>query len=82
MNIRRESFHKSFYSEIYNKVYNNMEFYDKIDFGIFDFFCCWKNSRKYNHIQLFNEGNNLYRKQMDIVHVFTLLLILEDIIKR
>ena len=82
LNIRRESFHKSFYSEIYNKVYNNMEFYDKIDFGIFDFFCCWKNSRKYNHIKLFNEGNNLYRKQMDIVHVFTLLLILEDIIKR
>ena len=81
LNIRG-SFHKSFFSDIIKEEYSNKEIEERIDLNLFDFFCFCKNSKKSNHIKLYNKGNDFYRKKMDIVHVFTLLSIFEDIIKR
>ena len=55
---------------------------DNINLNIFDFLCVGKNSKKYKSIKLYNKGNFFYRKQMDIVHVFTLLSIVEEIISK
>ena len=61
---------------------NNMNFNDNINLTIFDIFCTRKTSKKYKSIKLFNKGNSFYRKQMDIVHVFTLLSIIEEMISK
>ena len=82
LNYNFESFYKSFYSDIYKDENYYMNFNDSINLNIFDFFCYFKKSKKYKHIQLFNKGNNFYRKKMDIVHVFTLLSLIENFIKK
>ena len=51
---------------------------ENIHLNIFDYFCIRKKSRRYKYIQLFNEINRFYKKKMDIVHVFSLLTILEE----
>ena len=51
---------------------------ENIHLNIFDYFCIRKKSRRYKYIQLFNEVNRFYKKKMDIVHVFSLLTILEE----
>ena len=40
-----------------------------------------KMQKKKKQIRLYNKGNYFYRKKMDIVHVFTLLSLVEDFIK-
>ena len=54
------------------KVYN-----DKLQFNIFDYYCIRGFSRKKNDIELFKLGLSLYTKRMDIINVFTLLLLTE-----
>ena len=78
-----DNFH-NFCSEIKNmeEYRSNMNFNDNINLTIFDIFCTRKNSKKYKSIKLYNKGNSFYRKQMDIVHVFTLLSIIEEIISK
>ena len=48
--------------------------------NIFDYVCHKKNDEKNKHFQLYKLGNSFYRKRMDIVHVFTLLLITEKVL--
>ena len=65
-------------SDIYNKEKNNLKDYnDYINLNLFDYACSNKNSKQY---KLFNLGNSFYRKKMDIVHVFTIISIIEKII--
>ena len=61
--------------------FNYLNYNDEINLTIFDFLCYRKNSKKYKHIQLYNKGNAYFRKKLDIVYVFTILSIIEDIIK-
>ena len=63
---------------------NNLkEFNDHINLNIFDFLfilCKRKNEYKNKHFGLFNLGISFYKKRMDLIHVFTLLLITERIL--
>jgi hypothetical protein len=54
------------------KVYN-----DQLEFNLFDYYCLRGISRKKNDIELFKLGLSLYTKRMDIINVFTLLLLAE-----
>ena len=64
--------------DIYNNETNILkEYNDHINISLFDYTCSNKNSKQY---KLFNLGNSFYRKKMDIVHVFTIISIIEKII--
>ena len=73
-------------SDIYNlrnksmKGYN--EYNEHINLNIFHYFCCIKNSKIYKNIELLNFGNAYFRQKLDIVRVFTILSIIEDLIKK
>ena len=51
---------------------------NKIDFNIFDYYCLRKISRKKKDIELFNLGLSLYKKRMDIINIFSFLLLSEN----
>ena len=53
------------------------EYVDTINFNFFDYYCWRKLSRKKNDIELFKIGLSLYKKRMDIINVFTILLLSE-----
>ena len=56
------------------------DFKEDINLNLFDYICRTKNAEKNKQFKLFNLGNSFYRKRMDIVHVFTLLLITEKVL--
>lgn len=51
-----------------------------ININLFDYYCFGKICKKRKHVELFEIGVSLYRKRMDIVNVFTILLLTEKII--
>ena len=53
------------------------EYTSLIKFNLFDYYCMRKLSSKKKEIDLFNIGSALYRKRMDIINVFTLLILTE-----
>ena len=55
---------------------------DHIKLSLFDYLCSRKNSKKYKYKELYNKSNTFFKKKIDIVRVFTLLAIVEDMIKR
>jgi hypothetical protein len=55
---------------------------DHIKLSLIDYLCSRKNSKKYKYIELFNKSNAFFKKKIDIVSVFTLLSIVEDMIKK
>ena len=73
----------SFYpqEEIYSKKqkYNQLleDFSDKISLNIFDYYCFKIFTKSKKNIELFYLGYSLYKKRMDIINVFTLLLLAE-----
>ena len=68
--------------DLNNKYYKeSMDFINDTNMNIFNYLCSRKNSRHYKTTKLFKKGNILFRKKMDIVHVFSLLSILENYIK-
>ena len=74
INLNKEILNKKDY-ELFHK---NLEDYnDHIDLNLFDYFCSSRNSKKY---KLFSLGNSFFRKRMDIVHVFTIISVLEKIL--
>ena len=64
-------------------MYEKGEPYSNIDFNIFDYYCNFrKNKGKKNEIQLFNNGVNFYRNQMDILHFFNIFFLTEIMLNR
>ena len=61
-----------FRSETGLKDYN-----DHIDLNVINYICMKRNAKR---LKLFYAGNNFYRKKMDIVHVFTLITIVEKVL--
>ena len=60
---------------------NNLKkFNEKIDFNLFDYLLRNKNALIKRKIELYKLGINFYKKRMDLIHVFTLLLITEKIL--
>ena len=57
-------------------------YHDHIKLSLIDYLCSRKNSKKYKYIELYNKSNTFFKKKIDIVRVFTLLSIVEDMIKR
>ena len=58
---------------------NLNEFKDKVSLNLLDYFCIRRNDKKV-HFDLYNLGISFYKKRMDLIHVFTLLLITERIL--
>ena len=56
------------------------EYNDQINLTMFDYFCHKNNKRKKKMIELYNFGNEFYRKRMDIVLVFSHLLLTEKVL--
>jgi hypothetical protein len=54
----------------------------EIQLNIFNYYCYRTKTKKYKYIDLYNRGNFFYRNKMDIIHVFSLLSVLEDFIKK
>ena len=53
------------------------DFNDHIDLNVINYICMKRNAKR---LKLFYAGNNFYRKKMDIVHVFTLITIIEKVL--
>ena len=67
----------------YNKKESNSnlkKFNEKIDLNLFDYLFRKKNISIEKKIELYKLGINFYKKRMDLIHVFTLLLITEKIL--
>ena len=58
----------------------NVELKDHLSLNLFDYIFRRKNLIKKRHIDLYRSGSSFYKKRMDIVHVFTLLLITEKVL--
>lgn len=56
------------------------DFKEHINLNLFDYVCRTKNDEKNKQFQLYKLGISFYKKRMDIVHVFTLLLITEKVL--
>jgi hypothetical protein len=62
----------------YRDMNSNIEEEDKnIHLNLVNYYCCGSICRKKKHIELFDIGVSLYRRRMDIINVFTILLINE-----
>ena len=57
-----------------------LDFKDNISINLFDYICRRKNHKIKQSIELYNLGIGFYRKIMDIIHVFVLLLITEKVL--
>ena len=72
---------KSLYPKFTNKRHKTKRiikgFDDQITFNIFEYYCFRSFSKKKKDIALFNSGLAFYKKRMDIINVFTLLLLSE-----
>ena len=69
------------YSDFNNDSQNAItDFNENINLNLFDFICHAKSDEKKKEFNLYKLGNSFYRKRMDIVHVFTLLLITEKVL--
>jgi hypothetical protein len=62
------------------KINNTLAFKENIKLNICDVLCFAKNPKKRKDIELFRLGISFYKKNMDIVHVFTLLTITEKVL--
>jgi hypothetical protein len=62
----------------YRDMNSNIEEEDKnIHLNLVNYYCCGSICRKKKHIELFDIGVSLYRRRMDIINVFTILLLTE-----
>jgi len=63
------------------KIFNELsykDFNDKIELNMFDYCCCHLvYEKRHKIIELFNITNSFYRKKLDVVNVFNLLLLIE-----
>ena len=80
--LNRKNFEKIVFDIDDKNYYNTKDYNENTNFNIIDYICMRKNSQKKKYIKLYNKANLFYKKKIDIVRVFTLLSIIEDIIKR
>ena len=60
------------------KEFSYKDFNDTIELNMFDYCCCYVVPKdRYKIIKLYNIANSFYRKKLDIVNVFNLLLLIE-----
>lgn len=71
------SFRKSL-NDKEDKFIENQKIKYTLHFNIFDYYCLRKLNSKKKLIELFQKGSSLYRRRMDIINVFTLLLLSEQ----
>ena len=88
-NIKNSSFikspkhNKNSMSNVLNKVSvedkesETKIFQGRINFNLFEYYCLRRLTSKSRQIDLFRKGRAIYRKKMDIINVFTLLLLTE-----
>lgn len=60
---------------------NNYDFNDRINFNLFQYYCFGKISNKSKEINMFNLSISFYKKRLDVINVFTFLLLLEKYIQ-
>jgi hypothetical protein len=82
-NIKKEK--NNFFSRFRNssnmlKGNNNFDFNDKIDLNLFHYYCA-KFTNKGKEIKLFNLGIDFYKRRMDVISIFTFLLLIEKYIE-
>lgn len=67
---------------IYKNIEENANNKDdkNIHVNLINYYCCGNNCRKKKQIELFDLGVSLYRKRMDIINVFTILLLSEKML--
>ena len=68
------------YKISYKDINFNIEDNNNIHLNLFNYYCCGNVCRKRRHIELFDIGVSLYRKRMDIINAFTILLLTEKIL--
>ena len=61
---------------------NNNENDKNIHLNLINYYCCGNICGMKKHIELFDLGVSLYRKRMDIINVFTILLIYKKILMK
>ena len=77
-NIKNRTLISQFKDSLNESNFEKKELTSPISFNLFDYYCLGKlTSKKKKEIELFNKGSLLYRKRMDIINVFTLLLLTE-----
>jgi hypothetical protein len=66
------------------KITNDImkDYNDQININFIQYFCCKKDRKKKKQIDSFNLGIEFYRKKMDLIHYFTILLVIEKIIAK
>ena len=69
---------KSYASFEKGKIKIKSDYNDKINFNLLQYFCLAKYCEKEKEIELYNSGISLFRKRMDIVNVFTFLLLIDN----
>ena len=69
---------KSYASFEKGRYKTKSDYNDKINFNLFHYFCLGKYSEKEKEIELYNAGISLYKKRLDIVNVFTFLLLIDN----
>jgi len=72
--IKKENIQKNYLNNGINSSYTPKDY---INLSIFDYLFCSKKEKITKLAKLYNLSNIYYKKKMDIVHIFTLLCILE-----
>ena len=74
---------ENIFFDVFNQECNNfLDYNERIKLNLLDYFCSTKKSKKYKHIELYVKANSFYRKKMDIAHVFSILSIIENLIRK
>ena len=63
-----------------NNINNNQNNNMNLKLNFFDYYCYGNICNKKDQIELFNLGTSLYKKRMDIINVFTIILLIEKIL--
>jgi hypothetical protein len=80
--LYKQNQENNYFDVISQECYNYLNFNEHYKLNMLDFFCPKKTSQKYKRIKLYDKANSFYKKKMDIAHVFSLLSILENFIRK
>ena len=72
--IKKENIQNNYLNNGINSSFNPNDY---INLNLYEYIFCRKNKKMAKLIKLYNFSKIYYKKKMDIVHIFTLLCILE-----